>query len=73
MINKLKNVPCLDCNNKYPPYVMDFDHRDKGEKRFSIAWGIRYQDHVLLNEAAKCDIVCSNCHRERTWAKGAHK
>lgn len=68
LINKIKNVPCLDCGNSYPPYVMDFDHRDPGQKSFSIG-GKGKNEHtlaLLLEEIAKCDVVCANCHRERT-------
>lgn len=25
-IQKAKEVPCTDCGNEYPYYVMDFDH-----------------------------------------------
>lgn len=29
---QLKEVPCGDCNIKYPYYVMDFDHRDRSNQ-----------------------------------------
>ena len=44
---------------------MDFDHV-RGEKKFCIGHHRRYGDAELLNEIAKCDLVCSNCHRIRT-------
>jgi len=63
-----KDKPCLDCGKVYPSYVMDFDHvrgaAKKGDLSSLISWGrsIRF----LANEIAKCDLVCANCHRERT-------
>ena len=65
----IKSVPCMDCGQSYPSYVMDFDHR--GDKSFTIAKGIsnNYSIERLLEEINKCDIVCSNCHRIRTWSK----
>lgn len=64
----LKDKPCLDCGNSYPHYVMDFDHRDDKEKTIELA--LAYKKHWsntrILAEIAKCDLVCSNCHRERT-------
>lgn len=66
MVAELKSVPCADCGIQYPPYVMDFDHR--GDKLFEIS-DITGRDGSLdrfLTEIAKCDVVCSNCHRERT-------
>ncbi len=33
IINKAKNVPCLDCGILYPSYVMDFDHREPAKKK----------------------------------------
>lgn len=65
-----KQKPCTDCGIQYPHYVMDFDHRPKEIKIMCIAKlvGSRKLD-TLIKEIAKCDIVCSNCHRERTWKR----
>lgn len=68
-IRELKNVPCMDCGIKYPYYVMDLDHRDPSTKHKSVAQMMKYPKGLLMIEAAKCDVVCSNCHRERTWGK----
>jgi len=66
-IDKLKDVPCVDCRVKYPSYVMDFDHV-RGEKVMDISdmIGVAVSMEKLLDEIAKCEVVCSNCHRERT-------
>lgn len=55
---------CERCGNEYPPVVFDFHHRDPSEKRFSIgsAMGNRSWDE-LMEEVAKCDLLCANCHR----------
>lgn len=66
-INELKGQPCTDCGIAYPPYVMDYDHRDGSIKEGIIARMIdNYQRTKVFIEIAKCDLVCSNCHRERT-------
>lgn len=64
----VKNKPCADCREKYPHYVMDFDHV-RGEKKGNVATMAShgYSIKVLDEEMAKCDVVCANCHRERTW------
>lgn len=67
-INKIKSVPCLDCGNTYPSYCMDFDHLEN--KEFGIASKITsYPIDRLLKEIAKCEIVCANCHRIRTYKR----
>jgi hypothetical protein len=64
MLNELKSVPCAHCGGSFPPYVMDFHHRDPEEKLFSIgATMISHKLSVLMAEVAKCDVVCANCHR----------
>lgn len=64
----LKNLPCADCKNIFPPYVMDFDHL--GDKEFGIAnFCYRYGKKKLLAEIAKCEVVCANCHRIRTYER----
>lgn len=67
IVNELKSVPCMDCNVQYPPYVMDFDHV-KDEKVMAVARMISdgLALKTILAEIAKCEVVCSNCHRSRT-------
>lgn len=66
-VNWLKEQPCSDCHVVYPPYVMDFDHRDRSTKLFEIGPRIgRVSTTKLLAELVKCDLVCANCHRIRT-------
>jgi hypothetical protein len=61
-----KNVPCADCGIKYPPYVMQFDHV-RGVKLFNIgSTGRGKSREALEEEIAKCEVVCANCHMERT-------
>lgn len=71
LIRSLKNFPCMDCGKRYPPCVMDFDHRDPRTKRiWSHNSGMTALSTAstkrIKEEAAKCDIVCANCHRVRT-------
>lgn len=66
VIRDLKGDTCADCGGVFPPYILDFDHRDPSEKRFGIAGNARRKMEDLRAEVAKCDVVCANCHRERT-------
>jgi hypothetical protein len=63
-LKSLKDRPCADCGVRYPFYVMDFDHR--GDKSFNIGAGRGRSLASLQAEVGKCDVVCANCHRERT-------
>ncbi len=69
-IDELRSTtPCTDCGKFYPPYVMDFDHLDADEKSGNVG-DLAVRQLVSLEtlkaEIAKTEIVCSNCHRERT-------
>lgn len=66
-LNSEKSFPCMDCKKVYPPYVMDFDHR-KPEFKLGEMWACRSLTWLRL-ERQKCDLVCSNCHRERTFGQ----
>lgn len=68
-IIELKQDPCVDCNLLWPHYVMDFDHRDPFTKVGSVSRMIVdvYNLGKILEEIKKCDLVCANCHRIRTW------
>ncbi len=64
----LKDFPCTDCRHKFPYYVMTWDHLPNQEKLYDIAalaTQMRAKD-VVLKEIEKCELVCFNCHAERT-------
>jgi hypothetical protein len=57
----------MDCGIQYAPWQMDSDHvrgvkalaiSRKNTKTFSI--------RRVMAEIAKCEVVCANCHRDRT-------
>lgn len=64
-----KDKPCADCDIKYPYYVMQFDHiRDK---EYHISTLVNANNVKKLElELAKCEVVCANCHAERTYQRG---
>lgn len=67
-IRWLKEVPCADCEIRYPYYVMDFDHLE--DKEFLVsqyAWRRGLGTERIQKELMKCQVVCSNCHRIRTY------
>lgn len=47
---------------------MDFDHRNPADKikELSKLANKNWSERKLLEEIAKCDLVCANCHRDRT-------
>lgn len=71
-VNRLKSRPCMDCNKQFNPWVMHFDHRPYETKKFNVSSrvgaGCISLDH-LKEEIAKCDIVCANCHADRTYKR----
>jgi predicted transcriptional regulator len=58
--------PCTDCKEVYPYWMMEFDHLK--DKKFNISTaaisGLTLEE--LKQEIDKCELVCSNCHRNRT-------
>lgn len=64
----MKSQPCTDCQRTFPPYVMDFDHRNPFTKLGDISSLVRrnFKWDTVLKEIRKCDLVCRNCHALRT-------
>lgn len=65
-----ESKPCADCGRFFRYWVTHFDHRPGAEKvgvvsRFA-ANGSRI---AALAEIEKCDLVCANCHADRTHAR----
>lgn len=63
----LKSGPCVDCGGSFAPCQMDFDHLPGMPKLFNVAEA--GGPIKASSEAAKCDLVCANCHRLRTWKR----
>ncbi len=64
--NYKTNNPCLDCKQFFHFSAMDFDHV-VGTKSFNLS-ACRSMPQVK-NEMQKCELVCANCHRLRTWLR----
>ncbi len=55
---------CALCGYDRCVAALHFRHRDPAQKRFAVGQGIARSLEVLREEAAKCDLLCSNCHAE---------
>jgi len=68
-LRKLKDGPCIDCGQRFPPPIMEWDHV-RGEKEFGLADTIanNISRERILKEIEKCELVCANCHRLRHMA-----
>lgn len=64
-IDELKSKPCTDCGGTFDPVCMDFDHIGT-DKRYNVAKMLSASVQQVLDEIAKCELVCANCHRLRT-------
>lgn len=64
---------CADCGEDYPYWIMEFDHLS--DKSFNVSQWKRYSANieVVKAEIAKCDIVCANCHANRTYLRARNK
>jgi hypothetical protein len=61
-------LACAACGEAHPA-TLDFHHTDAANKEFTIgdATNHRWSKRRLLEEIAKCEILCANCHRKRHW------
>ena len=63
---KTENPVCADCKESYPYWMLDFDHLKN--KKFEIGKArSKYSLEEIKEEAKKCELVCANCHRNRTF------
>lgn len=57
---------CKDCGYNTRPEALDFDHLPGNKKSFQISQVTGRSWNRVLEEIAKCELVCANCHRVRT-------
>jgi hypothetical protein len=58
-----KGGKCLLCGYNKCPRALEFHHRDANEKTFDLSSACRGWNKIKI-ELDKCDLLCSNCHRE---------
>jgi hypothetical protein len=63
--------PCVDCGEN-DIRVLEFDHRDPGQKHGGISRMVADRCGVdkIKAEVEKCDVRCANCHRRRSQDEG---
>jgi transposase len=65
-----EELGCFDCKEKYPHYMLDFDHLPEYEKIDSPTQIFhKYSMAKAMEEIEKCEVVCRNCHAIRTWTR----
>lgn len=70
-IDEIKaKTACADCGKNYHPIQMDFDHVSSNKDE-NVSLLVRSGSrNKVLAEIEKCEIVCANCHRMRTFLRG---
>lgn len=71
VIRDAKSRPCADCGGTFHFAAMDFDHVLGTAKAFTVSGGHKRGAASVLAEIAKCEVVCANCHRLRTFKRRA--
>ena len=69
LIARIKSRPCMDCHGWFEPCQMEFDHRNGVTKLYNVSQMQLCTLQKVLEEIAKCDLVCSNCHSLRTFKR----
>lgn len=63
ILDSLKSVGCAVCGEK-DTVCLDFHHYDPKEKEFNMSSALTKPYYKMIEEAAKCIVTCSNCHRK---------
>lgn len=62
-------TPCADCDHTFNPWQMQFDHvrgKKLGNVSYFVGLGMR---RMALAEMDKCELVCANCHANRSQVR----
>lgn len=70
MASMKEGIPCTDCGQVFPVWVMHWDHLPGYEKLGPISSLVGSRRRTLiLAELKKCELVCGNCHVIRTISR----
>jgi hypothetical protein len=62
-------LKCSRCGENHPA-CLEFHHDDPSQKEVTInsaLWQMDWGKDRILAEAAKCTVLCANCHRKLHW------
>jgi hypothetical protein len=62
---------CLKCGYRKHHAALDFDHIDPSTKVRDIAKMHTTNTEALKQEIAKCQVLCANCHRIKSYEQRA--
>ena len=70
MFEYLLEHPCVDCGET-DPLVLEFDHLPGTNKKGLVGQlvGGGYSWETIQKEIDKCEVVCANDHRRRTYKR----
>ena len=62
------DLTCSKCPENHPACI-EFHHRSNN-KEMSLSNAIKngWSKDKILEEVAKCDVLCANCHRKEHWS-----
>lgn len=66
--------PCVHCGES-DPIVLEFDHIDSSLKLMTVSRmvsGSTYSWSKIQEEIDKCQVLCANCHRRKTYTQLGH-
>ena len=71
-VTRVRNIKldrgCADCGYNEKHYVLEFDHVQP-RLRGTVSSQMRGSWRMVEEEIARCEVVCANCHAERTWKR----
>ena len=63
-----RTLCCMECgfSGAESPWALEFNHRDPSTKREIVSYLVShgYGWSTIMEEVAKCDVLCANCHRK---------
>lgn len=62
LLNYKKDKGCVICGYKEYPEILQFHHKDKKQKSFTIGKKFGKNMELIKIELNKCILLCPNCH-----------
>lgn len=66
-------LKCKVCGEKHPATI-DFHHKKNSKTKFMevavmVSQAPKFRKKRILEEIAKCTVLCANCHRKLHWER----